>query len=112
MRSLLAADIDPRGGPVSGDVGSIVDDVIDRAEAYYLPARASDLATRPLLLVAGTRDELAPKAEHHDPLVAALEEVGAERLTEVVYDDDHYFSAHRVDLARRLVDWQRAECWQ
>lgn len=111
VRSSLAASMDPRGGPVDGAIGSIVDDLVDRAETYLLPARASDLASRPLLVVAGTRDELTPKAEHHDPLVAALEEVGAERLTEVVYEDDHYFSAHRVDLARRLVDWQRAECW-
>ena len=85
---------------------------MDRAEAYDVPSRAPALATRPLLLVAGERDEALPKAEHHDRLVAALRAAGAERLTEVVFDDDHSFSAHRIELARRLVDWQGAECWR
>jgi hypothetical protein len=49
---------------------------------------------------------------HHDRPVAALHSAGAERLREVVLDDDHSFSAHRVELARWLVDWQRAECWR
>jgi hypothetical protein len=64
---------------------------------------AADLATRPLLLVAAARDEVTPKTDHHDRIIAALREADAERLTEVVLDDDHVFSAHRMELAKRLV---------
>lgn len=111
MEAALGRDMDPEGGPVRGRVTHVVRDVIDRADTYLLSSRAVALADRPLLLVADTRDEAVPKADHHDPLVAALREAGAERLTEVVLEDDHSFSAHRVELARRLVDWLGEECW-
>ncbi len=110
--SVLGSDMDAAGGPINGDVRRVVGELVDRAEAYDVPSRAPALATRPLLVVAGERDEALPKADHHDRLVAALRAAGAKRLTEVVFDDDHSFSAHRIELARRLVDWQGAECWR
>ena len=64
------------------------------------------------MIVAGTRDLTLLKKIHNDPLLAALRKAGAKRLTEVVYDDDHSFSSHRIDLAWRLVDWQREQCWR
>ena len=79
--------------------------------AWSVPSRAADLATRPLLLVAAARDEVTPKTDHHDRVITALRKADAERLTEVVLDDDHVFSAHRMELASRLVDWLRAESW-
>jgi hypothetical protein len=54
---------------------------------------------------------MTPRFDHHDRLIAALRRAGAGRLTEVVLDDDHVFSARRIELATRLVDWLRAECW-
>jgi fermentation-respiration switch protein FrsA (DUF1100 family) len=96
---------------VNGNASDLVKFRITLADDSTLVERASDLATRPLLLVAGPRDNLAPKAVFHDPLVAALREAGAMRLTEVVYDDDHAFSAHRVTLARQIVEWQCEQCW-
>jgi dipeptidyl aminopeptidase/acylaminoacyl peptidase len=108
----IGADMDPEGGPIHGDIGAFMDDLVDRGDAYSLPSHAAAIASRPLMVVAGTRDEAVPKEMHHDPLMAALREAGAEAVTEVVYDDDHSFSSHRVDLARRLVDWQREECWR
>jgi uncharacterized protein len=112
MVSALDRDMDAEGGPIQGNARRVVNEVVDRAEEWLLPARAPALATRPLLMVAGTRDEAVPKASHHDRVIAALREAGAARLTELVLDDDHAFSAHRVELARRLVDWQRTECWR
>ena len=55
---------------------------------------------------------LLPKQDHHDQVYAALRAAGAKQLTELVFDDDHSFSAHRIELARRLVDWQQRECWR
>lgn len=111
MEAFIGADMDTDGGPVNGDARSFVGELVDQAEAYDIPARAFALATRPLLLVAGERDETLPKSDHHDRILAALRAAGAERVTELVLDDDHSFSANRIALARQLVDWQRAECW-
>ncbi len=111
LESTLRQHMDARGGPVHGDARSVASEIVSRAEAWSVPSRAADLATRPLLLVAAARDEVTPKADHHDRVIAALRKADAERLTEVVLDDDHVFSAHRMKLASRLVDWLRAECW-
>ncbi|MGD8289569.1 MAG: alpha/beta fold hydrolase [Gemmatimonadota bacterium] len=115
VRQGLRDSFDPytvaSGGPMDTNVDTLIAEVESRAEEYLTPRYAADLASRPLLVVAGTRDEAAPKEMHHDPFVLALAEAGADRVTEVVYDDDHSFSANRIDLARRLVDWQAAECW-
>ncbi len=111
LESIFVQHMDAKGGPVNGDARRVASEIVSRAEAWSVPSRAHDLATRPLLLVAAARDEVAPKTDHHDRIIAALREADAERLTAVVLDDDHVFSAHRIELARRLVDWLRAECW-
>ncbi len=111
LESTFRQGMDARGGPVHGDARRVASEIVSRAEAWGVPSRAAELATRPLLLVAAARDEVTPKTEHHDRVIAALRQAGAERFTEVVLDDDHVFSAHRIGLARRLVDWLRAECW-
>ncbi len=111
LESTLRQHMDARGGPVRGDARRVAGEIASRAEAWSIPSRAADLATRPLLLVAAARDEVTPKTDHHDRVIAALREADAERLTEVVLDDDHVFSAHRMELASRLVDWLRSECW-
>jgi dipeptidyl aminopeptidase/acylaminoacyl peptidase len=111
LESLFGQYMDAAGGPVRGDARHVASELVSRAEAWSVPSRAVSLATRPLLVVAAARDETTPKTDHHDRVIAALRKAGAKRLTEVVLDDDHLFSAHRVELARRLVDWARAECW-
>lgn len=111
LESTFRQGMDARGGPVHGDARRVASEIVSRAEAWSVPSRAADVATRPLLLVAAARDGVTPQTDHHDRVIAALREAGAERLTEVVLDDDHVFSAHRIELARRLVDWLRAECW-
>ena len=111
FESALGLDMDAAGGPINGNAHLVVEEIVDRVEAYDVPSHASALVSRPLLVVGGQQDEALPKAEHHDRVVAALRAAGAERLTEVVFDDDHVFSAHRVELAQQLIDWQQAECW-
>ncbi len=111
LESIFRQGMDAEGGPVHGDARRVASEMVSRAEAWSVPSRAAELATRPLFLVAAARDEVTPKTEHHDRVIAALRQAGAERLTEVVFDDDHVFSAHRVALATQLVDWLRAEAW-
>ena len=112
IAAALGKDMDMAGGPIRADARRVVEEFADSADAFLTPVLAPGLITRPLLLVAGERDEALPKAQHHDRVLAALRQAGATRLTEVVFDDDHSFSAHRIELARRLVDWLQAECWE
>ena len=107
----LGASMDFDDGPIKAEPGPVVQEIIERADAFDIVTHAPSLSGRPIFAMIGERDETLPKAQHHDPFVAALREAGAERLTEVVVDDDHSFSAHRVALARGLVDWVDAECW-
>lgn len=95
------------GGPVSGGAAELIQEAIDHAEEYDVLGRASDLAGHPLFIASASRGN----GPNHDALVSALSTAGADRLVEHLYDDDHGFSAHRIDLARRLVSWQMAECW-
>lgn len=111
IRASFAPDMVAHGGAIDANVDTLVAQIESRAEEYQTPKYAAALASRPLLVVAGTRDEATPKELHHDPFVTALAEVGADRVTEVVYDDGHSFSAHRIALTRQLVDWQAAACW-
>ncbi|MBN2357354.1 hypothetical protein JXO59_14670 [candidate division KSB1 bacterium] len=109
LETIFAQGMDAKGGPIRGDAQGVVSEIVSRAEAWTITSLAVDLATRPILLVAATRDEITPKTDHHDRLVAALRQVGAKQLTEAIFDDDHVFSAHRIGLATRLVEWLRAE---
>jgi len=111
LENALGQAMDYEGGPVKASPGPVIRDLIDNAERYDVAARAPELAGRPLFVVGGERDVDTPKAQHHDSVVAALRAAGAEQLTVVVYDDDHYFGAHRIDLAKRLIDWLGSACW-
>ncbi|MCB1606017.1 MAG: alpha/beta fold hydrolase [Xanthomonadales bacterium] len=107
----MGASIDSEGGPVRGDAGQLIREIMNRAAEFDVNKRALALSAHPLLLVAGSRDAVLPIAEHHQPLVEALRAVGAASMTVQVYDDDHAFSAHRVELAALLGDWIQNQCW-
>lgn len=107
----LGADMDEDGGPIRGDAEAMVSEIIDQASTYSLTARAPSLRELPVLLVGGSRDVTASMDQHHHPLAEALRAAGAEGMVELVFDDDHYFSAHRVRLAMELSDWLWSSCW-
>jgi pimeloyl-ACP methyl ester carboxylesterase len=112
LEGMFGSAMNADGGPINGDAIGIVDELSAEADAYNVASWAPALASRPLLLVAGLRDESLRKSDHHDRVIAALRDAGAERLTELVFNDDHSFSATRIELARGLVDWQQSECWR
>jgi pimeloyl-ACP methyl ester carboxylesterase len=95
------------GGPLKGTVRDVVSEIAENAESFSFQGMASELARIPLLIISASRAFGAA----HDSLVTSLREAGAENLTEHVLDDDHSFSAHRIELAQLLVEWQRESCW-
>lgn len=87
-----------------------VAELASNAEPFDLRGLAGPLAGRPLLLVAGARDDVTPPAQHHDPLVAAFAQPGGARLEPLVLDADHGFSSQRIALARAVVGWLGRSC--
>ena len=63
------------------------------------------LSSKPVLLVAGSKDTIAPPAEHHQPLAKALRAKEGGKFTEVVLDADHSFSDKRIALTRAVLAW-------
>ena len=63
------------------------------------------LSLKPVLLVAGGKDTVAPPPQHHEPLAKALRAKEADKFAEVVLDADHSFSDKRIALTRAVLDW-------
>lgn len=99
-------------GPIRGTSGTeLVRELSTRADAFDLTQRAGAFAKRPLLLVAGARDDVTPPAQHHAPLVDALRAVGAAHVQDVVLADaDHAFSNQRIALAHLVIAWLTHSC--
>lgn len=95
------------GGPLRGDAMSALAEITGEAESYSLDHMAPSIAQTPVLIVSATRAQ----GRYHDSRVMALKNAGAENLTEILLDDDHSFSAHRIELAQLLIDWMRTSCW-
>lgn len=105
-RAPLEAAFEDALAPLAGaGAAELVDEFLERGEAWSLTRQAPRLADRPVLLVAGARDEVAPIARHHEPLVRALEGAGALRLEVMVLDADHGFTTARLELARVFLNW-------
>ncbi|MEM7411223.1 MAG: alpha/beta fold hydrolase [Myxococcota bacterium] len=107
----IAAALDQWRAPLAGTSGqALVAEIAGDVDHFDLVRQAPALAGKRLLLVAGTRDQTTPPAEHHDPLVASLEAVGATQLATRVFDADHAFSGRRVALAHLVTDWLGNRC--
>jgi DUF1680 family protein/pimeloyl-ACP methyl ester carboxylesterase len=98
----LAGQIRPLSGTTPE---AIVEDVSTHGQEWDMPRHAAALASRSVLLVAGSRDTSSAPALHHAPLVRALREAGAKRLVEHTLDADHSFSDKRIALARIVAAW-------
>lgn len=67
---------------------------------------APQLASRPLLLIGAEQDALLPNAQHHDPLVAAIERTGGGNLRHGVFEaTGHGFAGKRKTLAHLIGEW-------
>ncbi len=112
QRAGMAASLDGWAGPIRGLPGSeLVEELAASPERFDTLVRADRLARKPVLLVAGALDRVTPPAQHHLPLVAALQAAGAARLESVVLErSDHSFSADRIRLARVVAGWLAGSC--
>jgi len=97
------------GAPVHAAAADILNEMASHAEWDYLKL-ARPLAEHPLLLVAAKRDSPDEDIPMHENLERAVRAAGGKRVTLIKYDDDHPFSAHRVELANELVHWLQTNC--
>jgi pimeloyl-ACP methyl ester carboxylesterase len=111
MARAIAAQLEAWSAPLSGTSGqALIDEVTAAGTDFDVFTRIPALATRKLLLVAGTLDQTTPLAEHHAPLVAALEAAGARHLRHLELEADHAFSQRRIALARAVTGFLTELC--
>ena len=79
----IAGALEGFGGPIRGTSGAaLVAEVRANETRFDLLRHAAALAAKPVLLVAGSRDEVTPPSVHHEPLAAAIAaQPGARLLT-------------------------------
>lgn len=108
MAMFLEAGSGPLNAPAGGQ---LVAELVVEQDRFDVTQRAGALASKPVLLIAGGRDAVAPADAHHTPLVRALEAAGAGSLESAILPHaDHAFSSARIELARRVVSWLAKDC--
>jgi fermentation-respiration switch protein FrsA (DUF1100 family) len=85
-------------------------ELLEHSSDYDIITHAGALAQKPLLIVAGWKDQEITLEETVLPLVRALQAVGAPRLTPVTLNDDHMFQATRSKLHKEVTDWLNGVC--
>ena len=110
---LIAGGFDRTGaGAIAGLSGkALVAELRAQPERFDLLKRAPALAQKPVLLVAGRRDNVARPDQHHAPLAKAIAAQPGARLRQTLLDDDHAFSASRVALAHVVAEFLAQDCF-
>lgn len=109
-KAAMAGALDAMRGPIRTPSGALVAEVLRDEARFDLRRHAPQLAGKPVLLVAGSRDEATPPALHHEPLVAAISAQPGAKLESHVLDADHAFADRRVELTRLVIGWLASEC--
>jgi hypothetical protein len=68
------------------------------------------LKDKSMLLVSATNDSDDEGPAMHASMERALRSAGSKHVKNVVYEDDHPFSANRVPLTQLLVQWLATDC--
>jgi hypothetical protein len=58
-----------------------------------------------MLLIGGSRDEIAPLDIHHTPLISAFQQTSTTRVQSVILPSDHAFSDARIAVAKHILSW-------
>jgi pimeloyl-ACP methyl ester carboxylesterase len=93
------------GGPLRAPSGrELTAELREQADALDVERYAGALRARPVLLISSTTNP------HHPALAAALQRAGARQVTGLTWVTDHPFSAHRIKLARTVIEWLDKSC--
>ena len=101
---------DSISGPLRGTSSdALVREVVASKTSWDFAAFAPSLADRATLVVTSSRDETAPEFQRAG-LDSAMAKLGARRYRSLAIDDDHTFSAHRLNVAKFVIDWIQTAC--
>ncbi len=102
----LAEGLNEDSAPLRGTSGTaLVKEIVAHRDTWDLTTLPPQLAEKPVLMVAGSRDEVVVPTLHHDPLVQAFQDAGHVNFETQVLDADHSFSDKRIALAGIVVRW-------
>jgi uncharacterized protein len=93
------------GGPLHVEQGAVLSaDLATFADDWDVNGQATALRSRPILLIS------AEENPSHPAFTAALQQAGAAQVDAHVWQTDHSFSDHRVELARTVLRWLHDRC--
>ncbi len=101
---------DPAGGPVRANAEALMREMAAHATDWDYRVVAPRLGDRALLLVSATHDTPDEDVAMHEALKSAVQRGGNGRVSAIHYEDDHPFSAHRLELAAALTKWLDGDC--
>ncbi len=102
LRDMLTECVEPVNG---SSVEELIEEIITHSTAWNLLNHAGELAKYPVLMIAGSRDDVGPPDLHFHPLINALKAQGSERLVYHLLESDHGFQDQRVRLSRIIAGW-------
>ncbi|MBU7023946.1 MAG: alpha/beta fold hydrolase [Theionarchaea archaeon] len=102
---LAIASFEQDLAPLQGTSGkALIQEMISHAEPWNLLTYSEELSRIPLLLIGGSRDEVAPVSVHHFPLVRAVKG-HPNKLASVILESGHLFLDKRIALTRTVLNW-------
>lgn len=82
-----------------------LEDVIKNRKRWNIKNVVEKLKFHSILMVAGSRDDVATINEHYGVLVKELEKNKTINLKNVILDADHSFSDKRIALGKTVLSW-------
>lgn len=83
----------------------LFDEMASMKDTHNLLDYVPDLAGKKFLLVGAKRDTSCPMEYDHTPLYEALKKAYPGDVDELVVDDDHVYSATRVEVTEGVLKW-------
>ncbi len=106
----LVGVTDPAAGPLRATVTDLIRELDANVAGYDYLRLAPALRDRSVFLTAATNDSPDEGVAMHAEMERALKAAGSRHVTNITFDDDHSFSAHRIGLADAIVRWLATDC--
>ncbi len=87
------------------DTDSLIKEVIDNGEQWRLSNKAKELSKQNILMIAATKDIIAPNELHHIPLVSEIYKYNNKKVKEIFIDTDHSYNNKRIELAKLVANY-------
>jgi pimeloyl-ACP methyl ester carboxylesterase len=83
----------------------ITKEIIENRKKWNLMDKIEKLKDHSVLMIAGSRDDVAGIEEHHNVLAKEFRKYNTKNFREVILDANHDFSDKRISLAKEILYW-------